>query len=236
VALVTGGATGIGLAVARSLHAGGLRVAVTHRSTPLPDDLPDDVLPVPCDVGDPGAVDGAFDAVEARLGPVGVLVAGAGATDDGLAVRMAPERFDAVLRTNLTGSFLLARRALGPMMRNRWGRIVFLGSVVAATGQAGQANYAASKAGLVGLARSLAREYAGRNVTVNVVAPGPIDTGMLQALPDATRQAIVAAVPVGRTGTPEEVASAVSYLVGDAAAYTTGIVLPVDGGLGMGAW
>jgi 3-oxoacyl-[acyl-carrier protein] reductase len=236
VVLVTGGAKGIGLACARAFAADGDRVAITYHSAPPPDDLGEEVLAVQCDVTDSEAVEAAFSTIEDKLGPVEVLVSNAGVTADLLIIRMSDDDFSSVLDTNLTGGFRAARRAVKRMMRARWGRIIFISSVVAATGQAGQANYAASKAGLVGLARSLAREFASRNITVNVVAPGPIATDMLEAVSDAMRSAIESSVPLGRVGTPEEVAETVRFLAGDGAAFITGAVIPVDGGLGMGAW
>lgn len=232
--LVTGGARGIGLATARRFAAQGDRVAVTTRSGAPPDDA--DLLAVPCDVTDPDQVEAAFTTVEEQLGPVEVLVSNAGITADMLVLRMKDDDFERVLDANLTGGFRVARRAVTKMMRARWGRIIFVSSVVGATGQAGQANYAASKAGLVGLARSLAREFASRSITVNVVAPGPIGTDMLGAVAEDRRALIEGAVPLGRFGTPEEVAGTIAFLASDAAAYTTGAVIPVDGGLGMGAW
>ena len=232
VVLVTGGNRGIGLATATAFADSGHRVAITYRSSP-PDD--DRFLCVPCDVADSAQVDAAFDKVEAELGPVEILVANAGITRDGLVLRMSDEDFSDVLDTNLTGAFRASRRAVKSMMRARWGRIVLLSSVVGGAGQAGQANYAASKAGLVGLARSLAREFASRNITVNVVAPGPIATDMTDALNDAQRSAIGDAVPLGRFGTPDEVAATIRFLASDAAGYITGAVIPVDGGLGMGS-
>ena len=232
VVLVTGGNRGIGLATARAFADAGHEVAVTYRSSP-----PDDprLLCVPCDVSDTAQVDDAFAKVEAELGPVEILVANAGITRDGLVLRMSDDDFTDVLDTNLTGAFRAARRAVKSMMRARFGRIVFLSSVVGTAGQAGQANYAASKAGLVGLARSLAREFASRNITVNVVAPGFIATDMTDALNDDQRSAIGDAVPLGRFGTPEEVAAAICFLASDQAGYITGAVIPVDGGLGMGS-
>jgi 3-oxoacyl-[acyl-carrier protein] reductase len=235
VALILGGTRGIGLATARALAASGCRVAVTTRESPVDHPLGDEFLVVTADVRDPASIDRAFTTVESELGPVEVLVANAGITRDGLAVRMSDDDFTSVIDTNLTGSFRACRRALPKMMRARWGRIIFIGSVVGSAGQAGQANYAAAKAGLIGLARSLAREFASRSITVNVVAPGPIETDMLAALDDAQRAAIESMVPLGRTGTPEEVAAAVGFLSSDLAGYITGVVLGVDGGLSMGS-
>ena len=179
-------------------------------------------------------MDEAFAKVEADLGPVQVLVSNAGVTRDTLLARMKDDDWNAVLDANLTGAFHVARRAIAPMMKARWGRIVFLSSVGAYIGAPGQANYAASKAGLIGLARSIAREYATRNITANVVTPGPISTDMTAGLNDAWREKTEAAVPIGRFGTPAEVAAAVSFLASEDAAFITGVVLPVDGGLGMG--
>jgi 3-oxoacyl-[acyl-carrier protein] reductase len=229
--LVTGGNRGIGLACARRFQADGHRVAVTYRSDPP---TAPGVMAVRCDVTSSEEVDAAFTAIEAELGPVEVLVSNAGVTRDQLVLRMGEDDFAAVLDANLTGGFRVAKRAVKTMMRARWGRIVFLGSVVGLTGQAGQANYAASKAGLSGLARSLAREFASRSITVNVVAPGPIATDMTDALTEAQKSAIHTAVPLGRFGAPEEVAAAIAFLASDAAAYITGAVLPVDGGMAMG--
>lgn len=231
VALVTGGNRGIGLAVARALHGAGQRVAVTYRGEPPADD---DLLAVRCDVTDTASVDEAFGAVEEKLGPVGVVVSNAGQTADQLLLRMKEDDFTRVIDANLTGAFRVAKRAAAAMVRARWGRLVFLSSVAALAGSPGQVNYAAAKAGLVGLARSLARELASRNVTVNVVAPGPIATDMTAVLPESRRDALAAAVPLGRFGTAEEVAAAVVFLASEEASYVTGAVLPVDGGMGMG--
>jgi NAD(P)-dependent dehydrogenase (short-subunit alcohol dehydrogenase family) len=236
VVLVTGGARGIGLAIARRLASEGQSVAVTYRTSPPAGPEADGLFAVSCDVTDKASVDDAFEKVEQELGNVEVLVSNAGITADMLVLRMSDEDFARVIDTNLTGSLRVARRAVQRMMRARWGRIVFIGSVVGATGQAGQANYAASKAGLVGLARSLAREFASRNVTVNVVAPGPVETDMYAEVTEERREAIRQAVPLGRPGAPDEIAAAVSFLTGEDAGYITGAVLPVDGGLGMGPW
>ena len=232
VVLVTGGNRGIGLAIAKGFAADGHKVAITHRSE-APADA-DGLLCVRCDVTDAAQVDAAFDRIEAELGPVEILVSNAGMTNDKLTMRMSDDDFAGVLDANLVGGFRAARRAVPKMMRARWGRIIFIGSVVGSIGQAGQANYAASKAGLIGLARSLAREFASRNVTVNVVAPGPVATDMFAAVDDTMRDAITGAVPLGRMAEPSEVAAAVSFLASDDAGYITGAVLPVDGGLGMG--
>ena len=231
VVLVTGGARGIGLACARAFVAAGDKVAVTYRTKPPEDD---DVVAVSCDVTSTAEVDAAVDEVEDRLGKVQVVVANAGANRDGLVLKMSDDAFDEILDTNLTGAFRVARRAARSMVRARSGRLIFISSVVGLTGSAGQVNYAASKAGLVGLARSLARELAPRGVTANVVAPGPVATDMTDALPEARRAELAAAVPLGRFATVDEVAAAVTFLASPEAAAITGAVLPVDGGLGMG--
>ncbi len=228
--LVTGGSRGIGRAVADAFLAAGDRVAVTYRTG----EPPAGGYGVRCDVRDQAEVDAAFAAVEEALGPVEVLVANAGVTRDTLLLRMSDEDWSTVLDTNLTGAFRVARRAARGMLRARRGRIVLVSSVVGLTGSAGQANYAASKAGLVGFARSLARELGSRGITVNVVAPGFVETDMTAALPAQRREEILASVPLGRYATAEEVAGVVRFLAGPEAAYITGAVLPVDGGLGMG--
>ena len=228
--LVTGGNRGIGLACARRFAEAGDKVAVTYHSSPPPDDL----FAVRCDVGDTAQVDAAFAAVEAQYGPVEVLVSNAGANRDTLLLRMSEEAFTSVVDANLTGAYRVAKRAVGPMLKARAGRLIFMASVVGLSGSAGQANYAASKAGLVGLARSLARELGSRGITANVVAPGPVDTDMMAALTEARRTEIVNQVPLKRYAEPSEIADAVAFLASDRAAYITGAVLPVDGGLGMG--
>jgi 3-oxoacyl-[acyl-carrier protein] reductase len=229
-ALVTGGNRGIGLAIARRLAADGDRVTVTSRSG----DAVEGLATVACDVRDTTSVDEAFAKVEAEQGPVEVLIANAGITHDQLLALMSEDDFTSVLDTNLTGAYRVARRAVRGMMRLRRGRLIFISSVVGLLGSAGQANYAASKAGLVGLARSLARELGSRHITANVVAPGFVDTDMTAALPDERRAAILAGVPLGRLASAGEVAGVVSFLAGGDAAYITGAVIPVDGGLGMG--
>lgn len=229
VVLVTGGNRGLGFACAQAFAARGDRVAVTSRSGPV-----DGFLTVKCDVTSTEEVDAAFREIEEQLGEVEVVVANAGVTRDGLSMKMTDEAFTSVLDANLTGAFRVARRAIPKMMRARNGRLIFVSSVAGLSGSAGQVNYASSKAGLVGLARSLARELASRNITANVVAPGPITTDMTGALPEARVAELTATVPLGRMGTPDEVAAAVTFLASPEAAYITGAVLPVDGGLGMG--
>ncbi len=228
--LVTGGNRGIGRAIAEAFLAQGDRVAVTTRSG----GAPEGALDVRCDVTDPDAVEAAFATVEGAHGPVEVLVANAGITADTLLLRMSEEDWSSVLDTNLTGSFRLAKRASKGMLRLRRGRIVLISSVVGLTGSAGQVNYAASKAGLVGMARSIARELGSRGITANVVAPGFIETDMTAVLEDTQRDAIRSQVPLQRYGTADEVAQTVLWLTGPGAAYVTGAVVPVDGGLGMG--
>ncbi len=228
VALVTGGNRGIGLATALRLREEGFTVVVGSRSGEAPDGLD----AVRLDVSDPASIDEAFTQVEDQHGPVHLLVANAGITRDGLLMRMSDDDIDDVLATNLAGSIRLARRALKGMIRARTGRIVLVSSVVGLLGSAGQVNYAASKAGLVGVARSLAREVGSRGITVNVIAPGFVETDMTAVLDDAQRSAILGQIPLARYAQPAEIADAVVFLAG--AAYVTGAVLPIDGGLGMG--
>ena len=230
IVLVTGGNRGIGLAIANAFLANGDTVIVTSRSGKPVAGL----NVVTCDVSDSASVDAAFTQVEADFGPVEVLVANAGITRDKLLVRMSDEDVDDVLNTNLVGAIRVARRASRAMTQARSGRIIFISSVVAMMGSAGQVNYAASKAGLVGAARSLARELGSRNVTANVVAPGFIDTDMTAALSDDRKAQIVGNIPLGRYGSATEVANTVVFLASDAAQYITGALIPVDGGLGMG--
>jgi len=228
--LVTGGNRGIGLAIAQAFAKQGDRVAITHRGSGAPSGL----FGVTCDVTDGEAVDAAFTTIEAELGPVEVLVANAGITDDTLLMRMSEEQFGRVLDTNLTGAWRCARRAATKMVRARWGRMIFVSSVVGLMGSPGQVNYAASKAGLVGVARSITRELGSRNITANVVAPGFVETDMTSVLTDERRAEILKSIPAGRLATADEVASAVTWVASDAAAYVNGAVIPVDGGLGMG--
>lgn len=228
--LVTGGNRGIGLAIARTLADAGHRVAVTHRGSGAPDGL----FGVQADVTDVEQIDAAFEQVEQHQGPVEVVVSNAGITDDALLMRMDEESFTKVLDANLTGAYRVAKRATRGMLKAKWGRFVFISSVVGLSGGAGQVNYAASKAGLVGLARSLTRELGSRNITSNVVAPGFIETDMTGELTDKQREAALAQIPAGRYGAPEDVANLVRFLASDEAGYLNGAVLPVDGGLGMG--
>ncbi|GAA4730580.1 beta-ketoacyl-ACP reductase [Pedococcus ginsenosidimutans] len=229
--LVTGGNRGIGLSIARDLLEAGHSVVVTHRSGEPPEGLQG----VRCEVTDSASVDRAFTEAEELLGgPVDVLVANAGITRDQLLMRMSDEEFDSVVDTNLAGAFRCARRASKGMIRLRRGRIIFISSVVGLYGSPGQTNYAASKSGLVGLARSISRELGGRGITANVVAPGFIETDMTEVLPEDRKKAYQASIPAGRFGRTEEVAAAVRFLASDEAGYITGAVLPVDGGLGMG--
>jgi 3-oxoacyl-[acyl-carrier protein] reductase len=230
VVLITGGSRGIGLACARHFAELGDNVAVTYNSSPPPPEF----FGVKCDVTDTAQVDAAFTAVEAHFGPVQVLVSNAGVTKDTLLLRMSEADFADVINANLTAAYRVCKRATQGMLRAKSGRIILMSSVVAMLGSAGQANYAASKSGLIGLARSLARELGSRNITVNVVAPGPVDTDMTAALSAERLADLAAAVPLGRTASVDEIAGVVTFLASPAAAYITGAVIPVDGGLGMG--
>ncbi|MBB6375446.1 3-oxoacyl-[acyl-carrier protein] reductase [Pseudonocardia eucalypti] len=228
--LVTGGNRGIGLAIARAFAEQGDKVAVTHRGSGAPDGL----FGVQCDVTDSAAVDAAFTEVEQAHGPVEVLVSNAGITDDTLLMRMSDDQFNRVLDANLAGAYRVAKRAARPMLRARSGRMIFISSVVGLSGGAGQVNYAASKAGLVGLARSIARELGSRSITANVVAPGFVETDMTAELGEKRQQEIMGQIPLGRIAKPEEIAAVTTWLASEPAGYVTGAVIPVDGGLGMG--
>ncbi|PSL03648.1 3-oxoacyl-[acyl-carrier-protein] reductase [Haloactinopolyspora alba] len=228
--LVTGGNRGIGLAIARSFAEAGDAVTVTHRGGEPPSGLSG----VRCDVTDMSSVESAFDEVESTQGPVEVLVANAGITRDTLLLRMGEDEFTDVVDTNLTGAFRVAKRAAKGMLRARRGRVVFISSVVGLLGSPGQVNYAASKAGLVGMARSMARELGSRGITANVVAPGFVESDMTDELSDERREQILAEVPLGRYASADEVARVVRWVASDDAAYVTGAIIPVDGGLGMG--
>jgi 3-oxoacyl-[acyl-carrier protein] reductase len=228
--LVTGGNRGIGLAIATAFKEAGDQVAVTYRSG----EPPEGFLGVKCDVTDAEQVEAAFDTIQAEHGPVEVLVANAGITRDTLLLRMSDEDWDAVIDTNLTGSFRVAKRAAKGMLRMRKGRIVFISSVVGLLGSPGQVNYAASKAGLIGMARSMARELGSRGITSNVVAPGFVETDMTAVLPEETQKQYLSQIPLGRFGLTEEIAKVVRWVSSEEAGYITGAVIPVDGGIGMG--
>ena len=228
--LITGGSRGIGLACAQRFSALGDNVVVTYNSSPPPEGF----ASVQCDVTSVTDVDAAFSFAESTFGPVQVLVSNAGLTKDGLLLRMSEEAFTSVVDANLTAAYRVAKRAAQGMLRARSGRMIFVSSVVGLLGSAGQANYAASKAGLIGLARSLARELGSRSITANVVAPGPVATDMTAALGEQRLAELTAAVPLGRMASPDEIAGVVAFLASDDAAYITGAVVPVDGGLGMG--
>jgi len=231
IVLVTGGSRGIGLACARRFQELGDRVAVTYNSSPPPDGL----FGVKCDVTSNDEVDAAFTAIEGHFdGTVEVVVSNAGITRDGLLLRMSEDDFTSVVDANLTAAYRVVKRASRGMLKARSGRIVLVSSVVGLLGSAGQANYAASKAGLVGFARSVARELGSRSITVNVVAPGPVATDMTAALGDDRLADLTAMVPLQRMADPDEIAGVVAFLASSDAAYITGAVIPVDGGLGMG--
>jgi 3-oxoacyl-[acyl-carrier protein] reductase len=228
--LVTGGNRGIGFAIATAFKEAGDNVAVTYRSG----EPPEGFFGVKCDVTDTEQVDAAFEAIQAEQGPVEVLVANAGITKDTLLLRMSDDDWDAVIQTNLTGSFKVAKRAAKGMLRLRKGRIVFISSVVGLLGSPGQVNYAASKSGLIGMSRSIARELGSRGITANVVAPGFIETDMTAVLPEETQKQYLGQIPLGRFGLTEEIANTVRWLASEEAGYITGAVIPVDGGIGMG--
>jgi NAD(P)-dependent dehydrogenase (short-subunit alcohol dehydrogenase family) len=230
VVLITGGSRGIGLATAQRFAALGDRVAVTYNSSPPPEGF----FAVKCDVTSSADVDDAFKAVEQHYGPVEILVSNAGMTKDMLLLRMSEDDFTEVIDANLTAAYRVAKRAAQGMLKARKGRIIFVSSVVGLLGSAGQANYSASKSGLVGLARSIARELGSRSITANVVAPGPVATDMLAALSEERREALTAALPLGRLASPDEIAGTITFLASADAAFITGAIIPVDGGLGMG--
>ena len=230
VVLITGGSRGIGLATARRFKAIGDRVAITYNSSPPPEGF----FAVKCDVTSSTDVDDAFKAVEQHFGPVEILVSNAGMTKDMLLLRMSEDDFTEVIDANLTAAYRVAKRAAQGMLKARKGRIIFVSSVVGLLGSAGQVNYSASKSGLVGLARSIARELGSRSITANVVAPGPVATDMLAALSEDRREALTAAVPLGRLASPDEIAGTIAFLASADAAFITGAIIPVDGGLGMG--
>ena len=230
VVLITGGSRGIGLATAKRFKALGDRVAITYNSSPPPEGF----FAVKCDVTSSADVDDAFKAVEQHFGPVEILVSNAGMTKDMLLLRMSEDDFTEVIDANLTAAYRVAKRAAQGMLKARKGRIIFVSSVVGLLGSAGQANYSASKSGLVGLARSIARELGSRSITANVVAPGPVATDMLAALSEDRREALTAAVPLGRLASPDEIAGTIAFLASADAAFITGAIIPVDGGLGMG--
>ena len=230
VALVTGSNRGIGFSIAEKLHDDGFTVVGTYRTSAAKDAKFDSVR---CDITIGEDVESAFTEIEENYGPVQVLVANAGITRDNLLPRMSEEDFTSVIDANLTSAYRLTKRAIKPMMKQKWGRIILLSSVVASAGQAGQANYAASKAGLVGFGRSLAKEFASRNITTNIVAPGPIKTDMISALSDKQQESILGSVPLRRFGEVSEIAATVSFLASESAGYITGAIIPVDGGLGI---
>lgn len=229
-ALVTGGNRGIGKAIAEKLIADGYRVAITSRDS----SGPEGALKVKADLNDPESLDAAFQQIEQELGPIEVLVANAGITNDQLLLRMTDEDFEAVIQTNLTGTFRVVKRSIRGMLKSKFGRVVMIGSVVGSIGSPGQVNYSASKSGLVGMARSITQELGGKNITANVVAPGFINTDMTAALAEETQNEYKSRIPAGRFAEPEEVAATVGFLISNDASYISGAIIPVDGGLGMG--
>ncbi|MEC7908707.1 MAG: 3-oxoacyl-ACP reductase FabG [Actinomycetota bacterium] len=234
VVLITGGNRGIGLATAKTFASKGNKVAITYRETP-PDGIEElGIHSFSCDVTDQEHVNRAFKEVEETLGTVEILVANAGITRDALTARTTDQDFSEVLDTNLTGAFRTAKQALRGMMKNRWGRIIFVSSLSGRIGQVGQSSYAASKSALLGLSRSLAKEYASRNITVNVVAPGAVKTDMLEKLSDDQIEEYIESIPLGRLGEPQEIGEIIAFLSSENASYITGSVIPVDGGLYMG--
>ena len=230
LALVTGGNRGIGLAIAKALKSAGHEVVVTYRSGPAPVDFNCVVM----DVTSTESVDSAFDSIESQWGVPEIIVANAGITKDGLVMRMSDADFDDVINANLTGAFRVARRATRGLLKLKRGRLIFVGSVVGAMGSAGQVNYASSKSGLVGMARSFAREIGSRGITANVIAPGFVETDMTADLDEKRRNEIAASVPLGRFCSAEEIAGVVAFIASPQASYITGAIIPVDGGLGMG--
>ena len=238
VAFITGGSTGIGQACAVDLLEAGHKVAITYRSRRIDPEISqkwgDQLIEVACDVADTESIDSAIKVVEDKFGPVEILIVNAGITADTLLLRMDESQFDKVIDTNLRGAFLLTKRVLPQMVRGRWGRIIYMSSVIAGMGAPGQANYAASKAGLTGFARSVAREVATRNITANVIAPGAVITAMTEGLTEKRMEEMEGAIPMRRMAQPSDISGIVEFLSSDKASYITGTLIPVDGGLSMG--